>query len=345
MTCILCDNYFSKDCTQFEIYYTSTSHTNTLLINFIKKVLNWDVNETESKFLCQLCFTIFEQLDFAELQCTRLRKQLTERSILNRYNNFIKDNSTQTTFDTDDKFEFHDTLLESLKSESIISKSPESDINDDFNDVCGNSNSIDKDKESVKKKIKSHECKYCLKKYSSKGRLNLHLQRHHQDDKNIKDSLNDTQENTIKLECDVMIDNECLKTEPEPSDSLITDENIDNSSTRTRLKTGKKKTGSVIKPLRYSCPQCPKMWRTMGELRSHIGTHSNLRPYICEVCGQAYKHKQALDIHVGMHNGINPFSCNYCHKAFTQKGALQRHLPIHTGEAPYQVKFLHFLYS
>ncbi|OAD59233.1 hypothetical protein WN48_09499 [Eufriesea mexicana] len=91
-----------------------------------------------------------------------------------------------------------------------------------------------------------------------------------------------------------------------------------------------------LKVLKYSCPTCDKRWKTSAELKTHIKTHSTLKPYMCEKCGQAYKHKHALEIHVGMHNGINPFQCNFCNKCFTQKGALMRHLPIHTGEMPYQ---------
>ncbi|CAL7937794.1 unnamed protein product [Xylocopa violacea] len=91
-----------------------------------------------------------------------------------------------------------------------------------------------------------------------------------------------------------------------------------------------------IKSLKYSCSTCNKRWRTSTELKTHMKTHSTLRPYMCEKCGQAYKQKRALEIHVGMHNGINPFQCNFCSKCFTQKGALRRHLPMHTGEMPYQ---------
>ena len=91
-----------------------------------------------------------------------------------------------------------------------------------------------------------------------------------------------------------------------------------------------------VKLLKHSCSICGKKWKTSTELKTHMKTHSTLRPYMCEKCGQAYKHKHALEVHVGMHNGINPFQCNFCSKCFTQKGALMRHLPMHTGEMPYQ---------
>lgn len=86
------------------------------------------------------------------------------------------------------------------------------------------------------------------------------------------------------------------------------------------------------KPKTFQCSECPKRWKTSGELKNHLNSHSNIKPFICEICGQAYKHKTALDVHVGMHNGICPFTCVYCKKTFTQKGALRRHLPIHTGD-------------
>lgn len=334
-SCVLCDTYFIKDYPQFDVYYKTTSHSNTLIINFIRKILNWDINEdSNSRYLCQPCYSIFEELDYAELTCTRLKKQLSERSISNRYNNFVKDSSTQTVDVPEDNIEdFSETLLETLKTETNITKSPEpeiyqpSDPEPDTNDEFLN-------KIVEERKTKSYQCTICSKSFSTKNGLNLHIQRQH---RNIKETSNIVEDRSLKLECDVVIE-ESLKSEPEQTELQELIENV-KTSTKTKLRSGRKKQ-SVVKPLKYSCPQCPKMWRTVGELRNHVATHSNLRPYICEVCGQAYKHKQALDIHVGMHNGINPFSCNYCHKAFTQKGALQRHLPIHTGEAPYQVYFL-----
>lgn len=90
----------------------------------------------------------------------------------------------------------------------------------------------------------------------------------------------------------------------------------------------------------HECNQCGKKWRTVTELKSHIASHSDVRPFVCEICGQAYKMKKALDIHIGMHNGIHPFVCNYCNKSFTQKVGLEKHLPIHTGVTRFQVRLV-----
>ncbi|KAK4880749.1 hypothetical protein RN001_008895 [Aquatica leii] len=110
--------------------------------------------------------------------------------------------------------------------------------------------------------------------------------------------------------------------------------NIEQTFLLNTSRERKKRNVGASKP--YQCTTCLKTWKTLGELKSHQSSHSDVRPFICEICGQSYKQKTALDIHVGMHNGIYPFMCMYCKKTFTQKGALHRHLPIHTGDTPYQ---------
>ncbi|XP_025203279.1 zinc finger protein 585A-like [Melanaphis sacchari] len=113
-------------------------------------------------------------------------------------------------------------------------------------------------------------------------------------------------------------------------------------SDKKQIKKGRKKRGSsrsgerACLPAIHSCGLCGKKWRTVTELKSHIQSHSSIRPYVCEICGQAYKMKKALDVHIGMHNGIHPFTCEYCNKSFTQKVGLQKHIPIHTGYTRFQ---------
>ncbi|XP_003705952.3 uncharacterized protein LOC100877746 isoform X1 [Megachile rotundata] len=178
---------------------------------------------------------------------------------------------------------------------------------------------------------------------------NMQALKIHIEDKNYISTINSEKiESKDFIKMDTIFSNNELQVEHIDFDWKDLDENVTEIKENTEntavtkieqvkmpMKSGKMAKYN-LKPLKYSCSTCGKRWKTATELKTHIKTHSTLRPYMCEKCGQAYKHKHALEVHVGMHNGINPFQCNFCNKCFTQKGALMRHLPMHTGEMPYQ---------
>ncbi|XP_015109370.1 zinc finger and SCAN domain-containing protein 21 isoform X2 [Diachasma alloeum] len=147
---------------------------------------------------------------------------------------------------------------------------------------------------------------------------------------NLPEIPNGQQKNGSKVESSnegSLKDNKILEPSLHPQPEIL-----ENNESRKSEKISR----TLEEPLKHSCPICDKRCKTSAELKTHIASHSSVRPYMCEKCGQAYKHKHALKIHIGMHNGISPFKCSFCDKCFTQKGALMRHLPMHTGEMPYQ---------
>lgn len=61
-------------------------------------------------------------------------------------------------------------------------------------------------------------------------------------------------------------------------------EKSDNRSKKGRNKRGSSRSGErACLPAIHSCVLCDKKWRTVTELKSHIQSHSALRPYVCEV--------------------------------------------------------------
>lgn len=137
----------------------------------------------------------------------------------------------------------------------------------------------------------------------------------------------------------------CLDDKDEKSDgwqSSCSKDGNNKKKKKKKKKPGDRKGERAFMPPIHECDQCGKKWRTVTELKSHVASHSDVRPYVCEICGQAYKMKKALDIHIGMHNGIHPFVCEYCNKSFTQKVGLEKHLPIHTGVTRFQVSQVSF---
>jgi len=65
-------------------------------------------------------------------------------------------------------------------------------------------------------------------------------------------------------------------------------------SDKRQIKKERKKRGSsrsgerACLPAIHSCALCGKKWRTVTELKSHIQSHSSIRPYVCEVSYHLY---------------------------------------------------------
>lgn len=77
------------------------------------------------------------------------------------------------------------------------------------------------------------------------------------------------------------------------------------------------------------CSECGKCFFKRFDLKSHIRTHTNERPYICQACGKGFHHQSHIIRHERIHSGERPYSCNYCEKTFTQPGSLKAHQQRH----------------
>ena len=53
---------------------------------------------------------------------------------------------------------------------------------------------------------------------------------------------------------------------------------------------------------------------------------------MCSVCPKSFKKISNLNTHMGIHTGIRLHSCAECKKSFARSGALKIHMQIHTRE-------------
>ncbi|KAI0184188.1 hypothetical protein EV127DRAFT_312797, partial [Xylaria flabelliformis] len=92
-------------------------------------------------------------------------------------------------------------------------------------------------------------------------------------------------------------------------------------------------------PATFQCNLCPKRFTRAYNLRSHLRTHTDERPFVCTICGKAFARQHDRKRHEGLHSVEKKFVCRGtlrsggqwgCGRRFVRADALERH---HRSEA------------
>lgn len=95
-------------------------------------------------------------------------------------------------------------------------------------------------------------------------------------------------------------------------------------------------------PATYHCHLCTKKFTRAYNLRSHLRTHTDERPFVCTVCGKAFARQHDRKRHEGLHSGEKKFVCKGelhsspgqywgCGRRFARADALGRHFRSEAG--------------
>lgn len=93
-------------------------------------------------------------------------------------------------------------------------------------------------------------------------------------------------------------------------------------------------------PATFQCNLCPKRFTRAYNLRSHLRTHTDERPFVCTVCGKAFARQHDRKRHEGLHSGEKKFVCKGelkqggqwgCSRRFARADALGRHFRSEAG--------------
>ncbi|KAL9630292.1 MAG: hypothetical protein Q9164_006491 [Protoblastenia rupestris] len=93
-------------------------------------------------------------------------------------------------------------------------------------------------------------------------------------------------------------------------------------------------------PATFSCHLCPKKFTRAYNLRSHLRTHTDERPFVCTICNKAFARQHDRKRHEGLHSGEKKFVCRGelgtgatwgCGRRFARADALGRHFRSEAG--------------
>ncbi|KAK4875516.1 hypothetical protein RN001_011938 [Aquatica leii] len=89
------------------------------------------------------------------------------------------------------------------------------------------------------------------------------------------------------------------------------------------------------RPIKCHHSGCIFSARFPSELKTHLLSHSDEKPFLCKLCDYQGKTKRQLERHMTMHGDSKKYKCSQC--SFTSRLAshLKRHLRLHTGAKPF----------
>ncbi|KLU87666.1 zinc finger protein 740, variant [Magnaporthiopsis poae ATCC 64411] len=76
---------------------------------------------------------------------------------------------------------------------------------------------------------------------------------------------------------------------------------------------------------KHKCPCCDTVFTRHHNLKSHLLTHSQEKPYACDTCQMRFRRLHDLKRHSKLHTGEKPHICPKCDRKFARGDALARH--------------------
>ncbi|XP_055625493.1 zinc finger protein 431-like isoform X2 [Toxorhynchites rutilus septentrionalis] len=163
--------------------------------------------------------------------------------------------------------------------------------------VCGALVNNIRDHMIIHEKVRPHQCPKCPKNFTSRGKLQCHINSVHLKKRDYKCEL-----------CDKAY--------------------LERNSLKRHLRIHEDDP-------KFKCDLCPEAFQFAEKLRCHkLLIHIQAKKYECHVCGAIFLMRTTLNKHLKVHIDERPHKCDFCEKTFRLSYWKIAHMRTHTGEKP-----------
>jgi len=171
-------------------------------------------------------------------------------------------------------------------------------------------------------KPRPYLCTVCDKRFTQKGHLKHHSERHTANTVHICSQC----EKSFSSRCKLRRHMNIHASKYQCSECGRCFDNSSNLAVHRRSHSGEKP---------FECSVCNKRF-TSNHLVSHSRIHTGEKPYKCHVCDKAFNWSGNLNTHMRVHTGEKPYKCSLCDKSFSRSSNLQMHkFFVHSNRRSY----------
>ncbi|XP_069687799.1 zinc finger protein 420-like [Periplaneta americana] len=271
LNCLICNVEVSVNAS-YSIFYTVIPHSGTLLANSIQRVIRRNVEQSSipSTFICTKCFALFEELDYSEEKCVKLKKDIltcfSKSCLENGYDledvqgiGCQTDDHQQTTENVECLSPLKVEKCEFLANDSEGKNAPQ-EVNSEDESKYSDANAADNQDESKSPTSNSKD------RSKRKGNPRKKAQ-------NAKSAVSVT---------------ETTKTSAPASGKQY----------EIKTKDARRRRRYV-----HPCRLCGRLFRRPCEVKQHLLSHGGAKPYQCRDCGKRFGSKSGAGIHALKQHG------------------------------------------